>query len=294
MRNSLRFVIAIAATLVVGAWAIPATADVDVYATLYKDKDVTVQINVTIDKDITITVDQPAVLTGAAEADVNINQRNELNVVDDAVDGTSEDFQLELDALIGGDGLTGGSVNDNTGVIGVNQDVGNMVNQANNVAFAITDSVTSLTHAEAFADQINQLNYSRQEEVLDPGTDCTPATCDPDKTATIEQSVDSNDGVVGVNQNAGNNNNQANGVAMAVGEGSHVALAESALGQVNTLNTNIAVETVHADLITESVNGNSGVVGVNQTVGNNNNQGAVTSFSVLTSTVAIEIPGSGI
>jgi len=294
MRNSLRYVIAIAATLAAGAWAIPAAADVDVFATLYKDKDVTVQITVTIDKDINITVDQPAVLTGAAEADVNINQKNELNIVDDAVGGTSEDFQLELDALIGGDGLNGGSVNDNTGVIGVNQDVGNMVNQANNVAFAITDSVTSLTHAEAFADQINTQNYSRQEEVLDPGTDCTPATCDPDKTAEIEQSVNNNQGVVGVNQNAGNNNNQANGVAMAVGEGSHVALAESALGQVNTLNTNIAIETVHSDLITESVSNNSGVVGVNQTVGNNNNQGSVTSFSVLTSTVGIDIPGSGI
>jgi hypothetical protein len=79
---------------------------------------------------------------------------------------------------------------------------------------------------------------------------------------------------------------------MAVGEGSHVALAESALGQVNSGNELFAIETVHTNLITESVTGNSGVVGVNQTTGNNNNQGSVTSFSVLTSTVSIEVPGS--
>ena len=289
MRNSLRFVIALAATLAVAGWALPAAADVDVYATLYKQKDITVFIDVTIQKDITIDVDQIADLDGAAEADVNINQVNELNIVDDAVDGELEDFQLELDAFIGNADVDGGgSVNLNTGIVGVNQDVGNMVNQVNSVAFAITDSLTSFTHAEAWAEQINTNNFSRQEEFLDE----TEGVFDADRTAEIEESVNDNAGVVGVNQNAGNNNNQANGVAMAVGEGSHAALAESALGQVNSGNQVVSIETVKTNLITESVSGNSGVVGVNQTVGNNNNQGSVTSFSVLTSTVSIEVPGS--
>lgn len=290
MRNSLRLVIALAATLAVGAWAVPASADVDVFVTLFKDKDVTVSINVDIDKNIDITVDQiNPLLDGVAEADVNINQENSFNFVDDAEDGESTNFQIELDALIGGEGDGFGSVNSNTGIVGVNQDVGNMVNQINEVAFAITDSATSLTHSEAFAEQINTLNVSRQEEILSE----TEGVFDADKTAEIEESISLNSGVVGVNQNAGNNNNQANGLAMAVGEGSHVALAEAALGQVNTLNDIIAVETVHTDLITESVIGNSGIVGVNQTVGNNNNQGSVTAFSVLTSPVSIEVPGTG-
>lgn len=289
MRNSLRFVIALAATLVAGAWAIPAAADVDVYATLYKQKDVTVVVDVTIDKDIVVTVDQDAVLDGAAQADVNINQENTENIVDDAVDGESTNFLLELDAFIGdGDDDTFGSVNDNTGIVGVNQDVGNMVNQANSVAFALTDSLASFTDAEAWAEQINSYNYSRQEEILEENGD----GFDADRTAAIEDSVNGNSGVVGVNQNAGNNNNQANGVAMAVGEGSHVALAEAALGQVNSWNQVVSIETVKTDLISNSVNQNTGIVGVNQTVGNNNNQGSVTSFSVLTSTVSIEVPGS--
>lgn len=289
MRNSLRFVIALAATLVAGAWAIPAAADVDVYATLYKQKDVTVVVDVTIEKDIVVTVDQDAVLDGAAQADVNINQENTENIVDDAVDGESTNFLLELDAFIGdGDDDTFGSVNDNTGIVGVNQDVGNMVNQANSVAFALTDSLASFTDAEAWAEQINSYNYSRQEEILEEDGD----GFDADRTAAIEDSVNGNSGVVGVNQNAGNNNNQANGVAMAVGEGSHVALAEAALGQVNSWNQVVSIETVKTDLISNSVNQNTGIVGVNQTVGNNNNQGSVTSFSVLTSTVSIEVPGS--
>jgi hypothetical protein len=287
MRNSLRFVIAVAATLAVGGWAIPAAATVDVYATLYKDKDVYVNIDVDILKNIDIIVEQDAVLEGAAQADVNINQKNDNNQVDDAVDGTLTDFELELDAFIGGDADGEGSINLNTGIVGVNQDVGNMVNQANNVAFAITDSATSVTHSEAWAEQINTNNFSRQEEFLEG-----EEPFEPDKTTEIEESVNDNAGVVGVNQNAGNNNNQANGVAMAVGEGSHVALAESALGQVNSGNELFAIETVHTNLITESVSRNSGVVGVNQTTGNNNNQGSVTSFSVLTSTVSIEVPGS--
>jgi len=306
MRTSLRFAIALAATLAVGTWALPAAADVDVFATLYKDKDVFVTIDVDITKNIDITVTQDELLDGAAEADVNINQTNTLNRVDDNPESDTpiENFGIDLTAIIGGptvdtepgdtEATAGnqpepdldddvGSVNDNTGIVGVNQDVGNMVNQANNVAFAITDSESSLTHSEAWAEQINQENDSVQDEALD--------LTDADKEAIIEESVNDNDGIVGVNQNAGNNNNQANGVAMAVGEGSHVALAEAALGQTNTLNVNIAEATLHRDLIHESVTGNSGVVSVNQTVGNNNNQGSVTSFSALTSTVRVEVPG---
>lgn len=294
MRNSVRLVIAFAATLAVGAWAIPASADVEVFATLYKDKDVYVTVDVLIEKDVDITVNQDATLDGAAQADVNINQVNEDNQVDDAVGGELEDFGLELHALIGdGDEDGVGSVNNNTGIVGVNQDVGNMVNQANNVALAITDSETSFIDAEAWAEQINTYNFAREEEVLEENPDA-PGGFDPDRTAEISDSVNENAGVIGVNQNAGNNNNQANGVAMAVGEGAHVALAEAALGQVNSLNSIIGIETVKSDLISNSVNANTGVVGVNQSVGNNNNQGSVTSFSVLTSTVSIEVPGSGI
>ncbi len=42
--------------------------------------------------------------------------------------------------------------------------------------------------------------------------------------------------------------------------------------------------------ISFSVNGNSGVVGVNQSTGNMNNQASLVSMAVLTSSVAITLP----
>jgi uncharacterized membrane protein YdcZ (DUF606 family) len=98
---------------------------------------------------------------------------------------------------------------------------------------------------------------------------------------------------VGVNQNAGNMNNQLNALAMAVGLGSKWALSEAALGQSNIGNTIVALNTVKSDTITGSVNDNTGVIGVNQTVGNMNNQASVVSMAVLSSTVAITSPGGG-
>jgi hypothetical protein len=67
-------------------------------------------------------------------------------------------------------------------------------------------------------------------------------------------------------------------------------LSESALGQVNIRNHVHEVQTVKLDLITNSANGNSGVVGVNQSVGNMNNQASAVSVAALTSTVVITTP----
>jgi hypothetical protein len=47
---------------------------------------------------------------------------------------------------------------------------------------------------------------------------------------------------------------------------------------------------VKFDLISNSVNGNSGIVGVNQSVGNMNNQASAVSVAALTSTVVITTP----
>jgi hypothetical protein len=164
----------------------------------------------------------------------------------------------------------------------LNQDVGNMVNQANVVAVAVTDTSTAFADAQAAVSQYNQRNSSRQEEVLNVE--------DPDRTATILGSVNNNAGIVGVNQNAGNMNNQTNAVALAVGIGSQVALAESVLGQVNTGNTVLEVETLKVDRIADSINTNSGIVGVNQSSGNMNNQASAVSFSAITSSVVVTTP----
>jgi hypothetical protein len=177
------------------------------------------------------------------------------------------------------------SINNNNGIVGVNQDVGNMANQANIVAFA-TDVDTTLTasfaNSQADISQDNQNNFVWHVEA--PFTGSGPPT---NLSATISGSINSNVGVVGVNQNAGNMNNQTNSLALAVGPDAVYALAEANLGQENAHNIIMELNTGKADSITGSVNNNTGIVQVNQSVGNMNNQASAFSISVLTSSVAI-------
>lgn len=311
MRNSIRLTLALAFMLMMTAGSNAAFANVFAFADIFKQKDVTEVVDITITKNITVTVNYEEVLSGDAEAHTLINQENNDNVVSgftevntDNPDSTPSgpglagelNYGIELDALIQD------SVSGNSGIIGVNQDVGNMVNQANAVSFGETVSLDSVTEAQAHAEQNNVNNTSIQYERLvdNQGNILTaddlpldPTNVDPDKTATIWNSINNNSGIVGVNQNAGNNNNQANGLALAVGIGSHVALAEADLGQVNASNTLVSFETVHTDTIQDSISGNTGVTTVNQTSGNNNNQGSTISFSALTTTIDVTVPGTG-
>lgn len=262
--------------LLVGAGVRPALAELRLFVDVFKDKDKVVNEDLQKFKFADVRVVGEFVPEGAAEAEALANVLNEGNTVNDNVGGTSTNFGIERDALIDG------SVNSNTGIVGVNQDVGNMVNQANVVAVAATDTASAFADSQAAVEQINRNNYSRQEEVLDVNN--------PDRTATIARSVNQNAGIIGVNQNSGNMNNQTNAVALAVGIGSEVALAESELGQVNTGNRVFEVETLKVDLISESVNFNTGIVGVNQSSGNMNNQASAISFSAISSTVVVTTP----
>lgn len=287
-----RAMIAFALAALIGAPPFPAAADVFVTVEVNKEKDVTVLEQVEKFKLVRIEVIMERTVQGAAEAQALANQRN--------TDNTSREADPEIvgdlgageidpnDMLIFKHALISDSINDNTGIVGVNQDVGNMVNQANVVALATTNSETALTHSQAEADQVNVDNFSFHRE--NTAFDIADPEANPNLTATITGSINGNAGVVGVNQNAGNMNNQANLVSMSVGLGSEFALSESALGQVNIGNHVHEAQTVKFDLITNSANGNSGVVGVNQSVGNINNQASAVSVAALTSTVVITTP----
>jgi hypothetical protein len=97
-------------------------------------------------------------------------------------------------------------------------------------------------------------------------------------------------GIVGVNQNAGNNNNQLNAVAAAAGLDTAAttdvtgAMSEAALGQQNggveTGNNVLESGTYKTASITGSLNNNAGaVIGVNQASGNNANQANMVSLA---------------
>ena len=243
--------------------ASPALADVFVTATITKDKDVYVTETVEKYKTISINVTSDPIHNGAAEAHAIANVTNSDNTVADHQRGY---------AVIRRDTSINGSINNNIGVVGVNQDVGNMVNQANVVAVGLTEATESLVHA---ASEVSQATSSNSVQRSDG--DFHPFV--PQFKASLNGSVLNNIGITGVNQNAGNMNSQTNALALALGQDATMALAESALGQVNSYNQTSEIGTVKEAKIWNSVNSNIGITQVNQSTGNMNNQGSSISVA---------------
>ena len=161
-----------------------------------------------------------------------------------------------------------GSANGNQGIAGVNNASGNLNNQSNTVAGTLTAEgygEASLAHAVAFAFQGNILNgYFSWEKIVSAG---------------IFGSANGNTGVAGVNNAAGSQNNQTNTVAVAAGLNVSIALSEATLAQANALGFVCVTGGENSATIACSVNGNHGVVGVNNSAGAQNNQANLVSIA---------------
>lgn len=306
MKHILYATTGIALALAVAGTPKPVMADVDVFASISKDKDITITENITIRKTVVIVVaatfDE---LEGGAEAQALLNVVNGGEEVGNEVNGTDPSDPIDQNPEIGDEygihlsAVMDGSMNDNVGVWGFNQDVGNMTNQANVVSVAgIADTVDAFAQSQAHVDQLNENNTSTEFEELrdaETGELITDPETDPDnfavnKLASITDSINGNTGVINVNQNSGNMNNQSNAVAAAVGLGAVFALSEADLGQETSHNHVDELSTVKHATITGSINGNSGIVNVNQSAGNMNNQGNVVSVSAITSGAILTTP----
>lgn len=264
-----------AAALLVGTVSMSALAEVNLTVTVNKTKDKTVFEDLQKFKTANIVVNGFFPVEGAAEAEALANVDNVGNSV---TTGPADDVASQKSASI--DDPDTGSINDNAGIIGVNQDVGNMVKQGNIVSISVTDTATSFVESQAGVDQLNSGNSSTQEEtaLLDDTSN---------RSTSIVNSINNNAGVVGVNQNAGNMNDQTNAVALAVGIGDYFALSEAELGQENTGNVVVESFTRATGTITDSINGNSGIVGVNQATGHMNNQASAVSLAATTSSATV-------
>jgi len=260
--------ISLAVSLVLGLAT--AFADVTVTATIDKTKDKTVSETLTKTKIVDLNVLVIATPDKFSESEAIINQRNFEN---EACENCAE----KRDLLIG-------SGTGNAGVLTINQAAGNMNNQGSAVSIAVDvptppsetpGTETGFAEAQASASQYNLDNLVESINIIF-------------REARIESSLNDNTGVVHVNQSAGNLNNQANALSIAISFDAGVALAESDLGQFNTGNTvsesqvgaGFAQSEPKTAAITGSVNGNSGVIGVNQSAGNMANQANVVSFAV--------------
>ncbi len=151
---------------------------------------------------------------------------------------------------------------DNQGILGVNQSSDDMVNQANVVSFSLTDSRTAFAEAQAAVDQAIIANWVEEQNVT--------------RHALIQDAFQDNQGILSVNQAAGNLTNQANVRVLTLGpvdtpvQG--LDLAKSARSLDNTL---ISSGGERETRISNSFGGTVGIVGANQSAGNLNQQANV-------------------
>ncbi len=228
-----------------------ATADVTVTGQVNKDKDITVSEKVDIDKDIDVEVNMNVEGTKAAEAESVLNQEQTENF---ACENCAEKRSILMESIL-----------ENSGLVNLNQATGNMLNQTNVVSFAVDTGPVpgyGFAHAQTEADQ----------RVVENQIDTVNVAY---RDALIADSINDNTGVVLVNQAVGNIFNQANMLTVGISLSGLMALAEADLGQENVGNVFNETNTKKSSFIGVeggSINGNRGVVEVNQSAGTLGNQ----------------------
>lgn len=251
----------LAVWLAFGAGA--ALADVTILANISKVKDKVVVEEIDKLKQVFLDVVIEVTATKFTESDTIVNQLNSENFA-------CENCAEKRDQIVG-------SGNDNSGVVTINQAAGNMNNQGSAISIAVDvpedpdpsndPANTAFAESQAAVDQRNLANVIESINILF-------------REATIEGSLNNNAGVVHVNQAPGQMNNQANALSVAISLDAGVALSEADLGQFNTGNSVTETNVLKTAAIVGSVNGNSGVVGINQSSGNMANQANVVSIAV--------------
>jgi hypothetical protein len=113
------------------------------------------------------------------------------------------------------DALITGSIMSNTGIIYVNQSVGNVNNQANELSLAFSKKPGGVALSEADLGQTNTNVLAQEGGSVGDAAAAGSNGAGVFKTATISGSVIGNTGIVGVNQASGNFANQANIVSFA-------------------------------------------------------------------------------
>jgi hypothetical protein len=266
---------AAAAVLTVG----PAFADGDLYFNVNVDKDIKTTENITVTTKVDAKAKVKVDADKFAESIATANQRNQNN--------SSCDNCAEKESVIDNSG------NNNQGTLSINQATGNFNAQGTVVSAAVDDQngggsnggngdrKAGFAEASTHAGQINQSNSIDTVNVVY-------------RDATINNSINSNTGNAFANQAVGNMNNQLNLVSLAFSDAQYgVAMADSQLSQENRwqrvsegrregdpanfpLNKNAVVS--------NSLNGNTGVIGVNQAAGNMGNQANVISIAAIGTT----------
>ena len=258
----------------------PAFADVQVTGTVNVDKRIVINVDTNKDKNVNVNVVYDEELDGSAQSDAIVNA-----TVDSVTVGPINESVTDED--VNKKALTNSSVNTNQGIVQFNQDAGQVTNQGNVVSVAAvftgeTDAATAV-HSEAYADQRVSRSSARHSE----GGENVGQLDQIDLVASIVNSYNGNTGVAQGNQNVGVGNNQHNILSAAVGDNAMVALSDAGLGQEVAGNSIRDINTLKDATVSNSLNGNSGIVSVNQSTGAFNNQATVISIAALSSAVGL-------
>ena len=312
MRIKLTLVAAAAAALTP---TIAARADVFVTATVDKTKDVTVTETVDIYKDITLNTSQWIPIDAAAETDVVKNQFNTQNFIEDengdglaSIDGSASTAS-GIVLINQAPGFANNQGNEVSVVHAASQNdggtyrpvpgaqekatpgdpapspvlYGQWPDQAPVEKFVEVDGGV-FVHAQSDVEQYNAPPIDSTTDGVATLTDAANVFINVDPATYTDEivngSFDGMTGYAGVNQASGHSNNQNNAVAVAIGDQSIYALAESDLGQFNTKNYVDVVDQIRTDSVSSSFGGATGVFSVNQASGSFNNQANVVSIAV--------------
>lgn len=282
------------------AFSMPARADVTVDGYAEFEKDIVVWERSFSLYLVGIVSFNLFVDSSAAESISVINQRNDNQVF--VFDPDNPDPENDFVAPQRNNGFfvatISNSVNGNTGITQLNQDVGHMVNQQNSVSAAV-NMTAFFAESHAIVEQQNNNNNVTQRGILPDNL----ADLGPDafalRRANLIDSVNGNAGVTQVNQNAGVATNQANSVSLALSLGSGdglgttaVAISEADLGQWNIGGRTNETDTIKVNRIVGSINNNGGITMVNQNSGNMNNQASVVSFAGASSIASFGAPAA--
>jgi len=170
------------------------------------------------------------------------------------------------------------SGNSLTGVLSINQEAGNMNQQANIRSIVIVDAGGGLAALS--------LDVNTTQELV--GNDLTLRDTGP-RSVSITDSFNGGTGIVGINQSAGNLNQQLTAVVVGIGINAGpdtIQLGDAQLGQIGTDADNTlkeeGVQGPRTNTLSNSFNDFHGIAQISQTTGDMNRVSQSVGFSITT------------
>jgi hypothetical protein len=280
--------VAIAAALVFGAG--PARADVFVFADATKTKFVNVNKNVSIQKDVSIFADAFIALDSTSEQDIFANQRNQWNFAEDELSTATNTISGSYD------GASGEQVTIQNNGFNNNNLNSDSLSYSNSPGFgdgAFTDAEVNIEQINGFVEVPNgQLPPIDQlpEDFDGRGVNVFETIEGVTYDNFIDTSFNEAAGVAKTIQENGSNNNNFNGVAIALADFAVFALDEVNAGQFNNFNFANARLANRTNNVTGSFNGYDGISSTIQSNGANSNNANTSAISASLS--AAPTPGT--